>query len=82
MPATGLGAAVKRLFLQVVALFDSREIWHLDGATSLAAWLAARLGLSHPAATELCISPTPWSTCRAEVREGVFGSEPEAFDSS
>ena len=38
--------------LQLVADYDRREAWREDGATSMAAWLVARLGIAHRQAQE------------------------------
>jgi hypothetical protein len=40
--------------LEVVAAFGSRRLWAADGATSMAAWLVARLGVSYGTATAWC----------------------------
>src|SRR5439155_4233488 len=39
--------ATERQLLAVVAAYDRREAFRADGATSMAAWLAYRLGVSH-----------------------------------
>src|SRR5947208_8498807 len=39
--------ATERQLLAVVAAYDRREAWRADGATSMAPWLAYRLGVSH-----------------------------------
>ena len=43
--------AVRKTLLEVVAAFDGRRLWAADGATSMAAWLVARLGVSFGTAT-------------------------------
>lgn len=45
-----LTTAAQRTLLELVAHYDRRESWH-DGATSMAGWLVAYLGLSHATAT-------------------------------
>ena len=45
--------AVRATLCELVAAFDSRGGWREDGATSMAAWLAMRLGMGWPAAAEL-----------------------------
>ena len=42
-----LSCTVQRQLQAAVAAFDRREAWREDGATSMAAWLAMRLGVSH-----------------------------------
>ena len=39
--------------LQLVAHYDRTEAWREDGATSMADWLVARLGIAHRQAKEL-----------------------------
>jgi hypothetical protein len=46
-----IGATHAQL-LGLVADYDRREAWREDGATSMAAWLVARLGIAHRQATE------------------------------
>lgn len=46
-----LTTAAQRTLLELVAHYDRRESWHDDGATSMAGWLVAYLGLSHATAT-------------------------------
>ncbi len=41
-----LSCAVQRQLLAAVAAFDRREAWRADGATSMAAWLAWRVGVT------------------------------------
>ncbi len=45
--------AVRATLCELVAAFDGRAGWREDGATSMAAWLAIRLGMGWPAAAEL-----------------------------
>lgn len=45
------GCAVHKALLELVAAFDRRRFWEVDGSTSMAAWLVARLGLSYGVAT-------------------------------
>ena len=40
-----------KAMLEAVAAFDERRLWQADGATSAAAWLVARLGVSYGTAT-------------------------------
>ena|SRR5436853_149850 len=47
-----LEAATRRSLLEVVAAFDRTEGWRDDGATSMAAWLVAQLGVSRATANE------------------------------
>ena len=47
-----LACAAQRQMLAAVAAYDSREAWREDGATSMAAWLAYRLGVSHRTGSE------------------------------
>jgi hypothetical protein len=47
-----LMCATQRLLLDAIAVLDEREAWADDGATSMAAWLAARLGVSHRTGAE------------------------------
>jgi hypothetical protein len=48
------GCAIRKAMLEVVAAFDNRRLWADDGATSMAAWLVARLGVSYGTATAWC----------------------------
>jgi hypothetical protein len=48
----GLMSATHAQLLALVADYDRREDWREDGATSMADWLVARLGLSHRHARE------------------------------
>jgi len=41
------GCAIQKGMLEVVDAFDRRRLWQADGATSMASWLAARLGVSY-----------------------------------
>lgn len=45
--------AVRAALCELVAAFDARQGWQQDGATSMAAWLAMRLGMGWPSAAEL-----------------------------
>ncbi|HVM03232.1 MAG TPA: DUF222 domain-containing protein, partial [Acidimicrobiales bacterium] len=47
-----LSCAVQRQLLAAVAAFDRRKGWREEGATSMAAWLAFRLGVSHRTGSE------------------------------
>ena len=47
-----LEAATRATMLQLVTALDRSEAWRDDGATSVTAWLAYRLGLSHRTAAE------------------------------
>ncbi|HEY1633916.1 MAG TPA: DUF222 domain-containing protein, partial [Acidimicrobiales bacterium] len=47
-----LTSATHAQLLRLVADYDRREAWREDGATSMAAWLVARLGIAHRHATE------------------------------
>jgi len=47
----GAGCAVHKALLEIIAAFDERRLWQADGATSVAAWLVARLGVSYGTAT-------------------------------
>jgi hypothetical protein len=49
----GLMSATQAQLLQLVAHYDDREAWREDGATSMADWLVARLGIAHRQAKEL-----------------------------
>jgi hypothetical protein len=42
----GVECAVRKALLEVVATFDRRRLWASDGATSMTAWLVARLGVA------------------------------------
>jgi len=46
--------AIQRAQLEVVSAFDRRRLWAEDGATSMAAWLVGRLGISYGTATAWC----------------------------
>jgi hypothetical protein len=48
------GCAIHKAMLEVVAAFDERGLWRGDGATSMAAWLVARLGVSFGTAAGWC----------------------------
>src|SRR5437660_12358609 len=48
----GLMSAAHAQLLTLVADYDRRQDWREDGATSMADWLVARLGLSHRQARE------------------------------
>jgi len=48
------GCAIRKAMLEVVAAFDNRRLWVDDGATSMAAWLVARLGVSYGTAMAWC----------------------------
>ena len=50
--ATRAIAAASAECLQAVAAYDERKLWRLDGATSMASWLAARYGLALGTARE------------------------------
>ena len=43
----GVVCAAQRELLAAVAAYDRREAWRDDGATSMAAWVAHRLGVSY-----------------------------------
>src|SRR5205807_10507920 len=47
-----LMAATHSQLLKLVAEYDRREAWREDGATSMDAWLVARLGIAHRTAKE------------------------------
>ena len=47
-----LEAATLATMLELVTAFRRSEAWRDDGATSVTAWLAYRLGLSHRTAAE------------------------------
>jgi hypothetical protein len=46
--------AIQKAQLEVVAAFDGRRLWEEDGATSMAAWLVGRLGISYGTAAAWC----------------------------
>jgi hypothetical protein len=46
------GCAIHRALLDVVVAVDCRGVWKDDGASSMAAWLTARLGLAYSSATQ------------------------------
>jgi len=46
--------AIQRAQLEVVSAFDRRRLWAEDGATSMAAWLVGRLGVSYGTAAAWC----------------------------
>jgi hypothetical protein len=48
------GCAIHKALLEVVSSFDDRRLWSADGATSMAAWLVTRLGLSYGTAAAWC----------------------------
>ncbi|HEY3700809.1 MAG TPA: DUF222 domain-containing protein [Acidimicrobiales bacterium] len=48
----GLMSATHAQLLELVADYDRRQDWREDGATSMADWLVARLGLAHRQARE------------------------------
>ena len=45
--------AIRRTLVQVIAAHDRTESWKEDGATSMTAWLAAQLGVTHGTASQL-----------------------------
>jgi hypothetical protein len=47
-----LCAHVHRQLLEFIAAYDEKEAWAEDGATSMASWVAAALGLGHETAAE------------------------------
>jgi hypothetical protein len=48
--------AIQRAQLEVVSAFDRRRLWAEDGATSMAAWLVGRLGISYGTAAAWCVT--------------------------
>jgi hypothetical protein len=50
----GAACAMHKTMLEVIAAFNERCLWRGDGATSMAAWLVARLGVSFGTAAGWC----------------------------
>ena len=63
--------ATERQLLAVVAAYDRREAWRADGATSMAAWLAYRLGVSHRTGADWARTATALESLPALA--GAFG---------
>lgn len=66
----GAACAIQRAQLEVVSTFDRRRLWAQDGATSMAAWLVGRLGVSFSTATAWC--ETAGRLCRLPLLAGTF----------
>ena len=64
------GCAIHKALLEVVAVCDGRRLWEEDGATSMAAWLVARLGVAYGTAAAWC--QTACRLCRLPRLAGAF----------